>query len=82
MLRCAASRLVLFTSGYLALNPEPCKQILKFLTMQHLPAIPCLRHAPDADAKKYSEAIACDALKMVMTAARKTIVAADGGTIW
>mmetsp|Transcript_2912 Transcript_2912/g.9071 ORF Transcript_2912/g.9071 Transcript_2912/m.9071 type:complete len:1084 (+) Transcript_2912:224-3475(+) len=82
LLRCAASRLILFTSGYLALNPEPCKQILHFLTMQHLPAIPVLPRGPDPDAKKYCEAIACDAMKMVMTAARKGIVAADGGTLW
>mmetsp|Transcript_103923 Transcript_103923/g.289556 ORF Transcript_103923/g.289556 Transcript_103923/m.289556 type:complete len:1080 (-) Transcript_103923:131-3370(-) len=82
LLRCAASRLILFTSGYLALNPEPCKQILRFLTMQHLPAIPVLPQVPDPDAKKYCEAIACDAMKMVMTAARKSIVAADGGTLW
>jgi hypothetical protein len=82
LLRCAASRLVLFTSGYLALNPEPCKQILLFLTMQHLPAIPGLPAGPDPDAKKYGEALACDAMKMVMTAARKVIVAADNGTIW
>jgi len=82
LLRCAASRLVLFTSGYLALNPEPCKQMLLFLTMQHLPAIPGLPAGPDPDAKKYGEALACDAMKMVMTAARKVIVAADNGTIW
>jgi len=82
LLRCAASRLVLFTSGYLALHEEPCKQILRFLTLQHLPAIPALKTAPDADAKKYCEAIACDAMKMVMTAARKVIVSAEGGTLW
>lgn len=82
LLRCAASRLILFTSGYLALHPEPCKHILRFLTMQHLPAIPTLPQGPDPDAKKYCEAIACDAMKMVMTAARKGIVAADGGTLW
>eukprot|EP00931_Biecheleriopsis_adriatica_P089960 TRINITY_DN64013_c0_g1_i1.p1 TRINITY_DN64013_c0_g1~~TRINITY_DN64013_c0_g1_i1.p1 ORF type:complete len:1076 (-),score=227.82 TRINITY_DN64013_c0_g1_i1:45-3272(-) len=82
LLRGAASRLVLFTSGYLALNPGPCKEILRFLSMQHLPAIPPLQQAPDPDAKKYAEAMACDAMKMVMTAARKTIVAAEGGTLW
>lgn len=82
LLRCAASRLILFTSGYLALNPEPCKQILRFLTLQHLPAIPPLPQGPDPDAKKYCEAFACDAMKMVMTAARKSIVVADGGTLW
>merc|ERR1719343_1552803 len=82
LLRCAASRLVLFTSGYLALNPEPCKQILRFLTLDHLPKIPDLKQAPDPDAKKYCEALACDALKMVMTAARKVIVALDGGQMW
>jgi len=82
LLRCAASRLILFTSGYLALNPLPCKLILRFLTLQHLPAIPCLQHAPDPDVKKYCEALACDAMKMVMTAARKVIVAEDGGTLW
>lgn len=82
LLRCAASRLILFTSGYLALHPEPCKRILQFLTMQHLPAIPSLPQVQDPDAKKYCEALACDAMKMVMTAARKGIVAADGGTLW
>jgi len=82
LLRCAASRLILFTSGYLALNPEPCKQILRFLALHHLPAIPPLPQGPDPDAKKYCEAIACDAMKMVMTAARKAIVAADGGALW
>eukprot|EP00933_Yihiella_yeosuensis_P013903 TRINITY_DN1266_c0_g1_i1.p1 TRINITY_DN1266_c0_g1~~TRINITY_DN1266_c0_g1_i1.p1 ORF type:complete len:1065 (-),score=200.15 TRINITY_DN1266_c0_g1_i1:131-3325(-) len=82
LLRCAASRLILFTSGYLALNAGPCKEILKFLALQHLPAILPLKQAPDPDAKKYCEAIACDALKMVMTAARKTIVSAEGGTLW
>lgn len=82
LLRCAASRLVLFTSGYLALNPEPCKLILRFLVKSHLPCIPGLSPGPDPDAKKYSEALACDAMKMVMTAARKVIVAADGGTLW
>jgi len=82
LLRSAASRLVLFTSGYLALNPGPCKEILKFLSMQHVPAILPLKQAPDPDAKKYCEALACDAMKMVMTAARKTIVAADGGAFW
>merc|ERR1719229_1032979 len=82
LMRCAASRLILFTSGYLALNPGPCKQILQFLTMQHLPAIPELPKVPDPDAKKYCEATACDAMKMVMTAARKVIVTLEGGTIW
>jgi len=82
LFRNAASRLILFTSGYLALNPEPCKQILRFLTVQHLPAIPALPPGPDKDAKKYCEAIACDAMKMVMTAARKGIVTADNGTLW
>mmetsp|Transcript_152801 Transcript_152801/g.292657 ORF Transcript_152801/g.292657 Transcript_152801/m.292657 type:complete len:1092 (-) Transcript_152801:93-3368(-) len=82
LLRCAASRLILFTSGYLALNPEPCKLILRFLTSQHLQAIPPLAGGPDPDTKKYCEAIACDAMKMVMTAARKCIVAADGGQLW
>mmetsp|Transcript_14583 Transcript_14583/g.37141 ORF Transcript_14583/g.37141 Transcript_14583/m.37141 type:complete len:1090 (-) Transcript_14583:220-3489(-) len=82
LFRNAASRLILFTSGYLALNPEPCKQILRFLTLQHLPAIPPLPQGPDPDAKKYCEAIACDAMKMVMTAARKGIVTADGGSLW
>lgn len=82
LLRCAASRLVLFTSGYLAMHPEPCKMILRFLTTQHLPAIPGLQPGPDPDAKKYSEALACDAMKMVMTAARKVIVTADNGTLW
>eukprot|EP00928_Gymnodinium_smaydae_P015817 TRINITY_DN15879_c0_g2_i1.p1 TRINITY_DN15879_c0_g2~~TRINITY_DN15879_c0_g2_i1.p1 ORF type:complete len:1105 (-),score=231.86 TRINITY_DN15879_c0_g2_i1:45-3359(-) len=82
LLRSAASRLVLFTSGYLALNPEPCKHIVKFLILKHLPAIPPLTVAPDPDAKKYCEALACDAMKMVMTAARKTIVAADNGAFW
>jgi len=82
LLRSAASRLVLFTSGFLALNQEPCKQILRFLTMQHLPAIPMLPPGPDPESKKYCEALACDALKMVLTAARKNIVQADGGTMW
>jgi hypothetical protein len=82
LLRCAASRLVLFTSGYLALQEGPCKLILQFLTTQHLPAIPALKSAPDVDARKYCEAIACDAVKMVMTAARKAIVIMDGGTLW
>eukprot|EP00419_Tripos_fusus_P012513 CAMPEP_0172669110 /NCGR_PEP_ID=MMETSP1074-20121228/9477_1 /TAXON_ID=2916 /ORGANISM="Ceratium fusus, Strain PA161109" /LENGTH=1085 /DNA_ID=CAMNT_0013485847 /DNA_START=101 /DNA_END=3358 /DNA_ORIENTATION=+ len=82
LLRSAASRLILFTSGYLALNPEPCKQILRFLTTQHLPAIPALPQVPDPDVNKYCEALACDAMKMVMTAARKGIVQADGGTLW
>lgn len=82
LLRSAASRLVLFTSGYLALNEGPCKAILKFLALQHLPAILPLKPAQDPDVKKYCEALACDAMKMVMTAARKTIVAADNGTLW
>jgi len=82
LLRSSASRLVLFTSGYLALNPEPCKRILRFLTLEHLPTIPPLAQGPDPDAKKYCEALACDALKMVMTAARKGIVVADGGSLW
>jgi len=82
LLRCAASRLILFTSGYLALNPEPCKAILRFLALQHLPALPVLPQVPDPDAKKYCETTACDALKMVMTACRKVIVQADGGTLW
>jgi len=82
LFRNAASRLILFTSGYLALNPEPCKLILQFLAMQHLPAIPTLPQGPDPDAKKYCEATACDAMKMVMTAARKGIVNADNGTLW
>lgn len=82
LLRCAASRLILFTSGYLALHVEPCKLILGFLTEQHLKAIPPLAGGPDPDTKKYCEAIACDAMKMVMTAARKSIVAADGGQLW
>ncbi|CAJ1419685.1 unnamed protein product [Effrenium voratum] len=82
LLRSAASRLVLFTSGYLALNPAPCKEILRFLALQHLPGILPLKPAQDPDVKKYCESLACDAMKMVMTAARKTIVAADGGTLW
>lgn len=82
LLRSAASRLVLFTSGYLALNEGPCKAILKFLALQHLPSILPLKPAPDPDVKKYCESLACDAMKMVMTAARKTIVAADNGGLW
>lgn len=82
LLRSAASRLVLFTSGYLAIKAEPCKHILRFLMAQHLPAIPHLPQGPDKDAKKYCETIACDALKMVMTAARKSIVTMDNGTLW
>lgn len=56
--------------------------ILKFLALQHLPAILPLKPAADPDVKKYCESLACDAMKMVMTAARKTIVAADGGQLW
>lgn len=82
LFRNAASRLILFTSGYLALHPEPCKSILRFLTKEHLPKIPSLPAGPDPDAKKYCQAIACDATKMVMTAARKGIVSADNGTFW
>lgn len=82
LLRSAASRLVLFTSGYLALNAAPCKDTLRFLTLEHLPAIPPLPPAPDPDAKKYCEAIAADAVKMVLTAARRTIVQAENGTLW
>jgi len=82
LLRSAASRLVLFTSGYLALNEGPCKAILKFLALQHLPSILPLKPAADPDVKKYCEALACDAMKMVMTAARKVIVAADNGSLW
>jgi len=82
LLRCAASRLVLFTSGYLALNTEPCKRILKFLCFHHLPAVPGLQPGPDPETNKYCEALACDAMKMVMTAAKKGIVTADGGSLW
>ncbi|CAE7720427.1 unnamed protein product [Symbiodinium sp. KB8] len=82
LMRSAASRLVLFTSGYLALNPAPCKEILKFLSLQHLPSILPLKEGSEKDMKKYCEALACDAMKMVMTAARKTIVALEGGTLW
>ncbi|CAE8712929.1 unnamed protein product, partial [Polarella glacialis] len=59
-LRCEPLSLVLFTSGYLALNAGPCKEILRFLSMQHLPAIPGLQQGPDPDAKKYCEANAED----------------------
>ncbi|CAE6969676.1 unnamed protein product [Symbiodinium sp. CCMP2456] len=82
LMRSAASRLVLFTSGYLALHPAPCKEILKFLSLQHLPSILPLKEGSEKDMKKYCEALACDAMKMVMTAARKTIVALEGGTLW
>jgi len=82
LFRNSASRLVLFTSGYLALHPEPMKKILKFLTSNHLPAIPSLPVVPEKEAMKYSQALACDALKMVLTSARKIIVTADNGTMW
>eukprot|EP00930_Biecheleria_cincta_P097581 TRINITY_DN89289_c0_g1_i1.p1 TRINITY_DN89289_c0_g1~~TRINITY_DN89289_c0_g1_i1.p1 ORF type:complete len:956 (+),score=166.56 TRINITY_DN89289_c0_g1_i1:173-2869(+) len=83
LLRSSASRLVIFTTGYLNLNPEPCKAILKFLTMNHLTAIPALHQVAQApDAKKYCEGLACDAMKSVMTAARKTIVQLEGGSLW
>lgn len=81
LMRNAASRLVLFTSGYLALNTEPCKNTLRFLTLQHMPAIPELR-PPDNDAKTYCQGMACDAMKQVMTHARNTIVKADNGAFW
>eukprot|EP00927_Polykrikos_kofoidii_P001049 TRINITY_DN10382_c0_g1_i1.p1 TRINITY_DN10382_c0_g1~~TRINITY_DN10382_c0_g1_i1.p1 ORF type:complete len:1143 (+),score=197.71 TRINITY_DN10382_c0_g1_i1:53-3430(+) len=82
LLRSAASRLILFTSGYLAVCPEPCKHILRFLTIDHLPAIPAITATQSNDAKNYCESLACDAMKMVMTAARKSIVAPENGTMW
>uniref|UniRef100_A0A7S1AFD0 Exportin-1/Importin-beta-like domain-containing protein n=1 Tax=Noctiluca scintillans TaxID=2966 RepID=A0A7S1AFD0_NOCSC len=85
LMRSAASRLVLFTSGYLA-SPKgssACKMILNFLTTQHLPSIPPLVAIPDnPESKKYCEAIACDAMKMVMSSAREAIVQAENGTLW
>ena len=38
--------------------------ILKFLALQHLPAILPLKPAADPDVKKYCESLACDAMKM------------------
>mmetsp|Transcript_30499 Transcript_30499/g.71164 ORF Transcript_30499/g.71164 Transcript_30499/m.71164 type:complete len:1086 (-) Transcript_30499:52-3309(-) len=84
LMRAAAARLVLFTTGYLAQHSEPCKNILRFMTTHLLPVIPELSSAPDLDpdAKKYLEAMSADGLKTVMTNARQAITLMDGGTFW